>query len=813
MRRASSVEGGRPPPRPPGRGGGGAGGPAPPPPGALVGLEAYPAHAQAQYTYYVSPNGNDSGPGTQSQPLRTLTTAQQRARQAAASGDGNVEVNLLNGTYRLSAPLRFTAADSGRNGHTVTWKAADGAQPVVTGAQQVTGWVLDDAANGVYRANVGTGFDTRQLYVDGVLAQKARLQLSPSQISLNSSGFTIQNQNLNWLSSLPDQQRIEFLAHLTWTVRISPVNNISGSTVNLRQPAWNNNTWGWDTVQQPYIGPRFFLSNSRSFLTDAGEWYLNTGTGTLYYKPLPGQNPSTMRVELPRLQTLVEVGGTYAQPARNLKFQGITFTGTTWMHPSSPDGYANQQTGTFLNGHQSTRPGNAFTSCARGCYGFEGARNNWSQMPAAVQVSAAQGIGFEGNTFVNLGSIGLGIGNDANAHATGVGLGAHDIEVVRNTFTASAGGGIVVGGVRPDAHHPSDSRMVNRDITIADNRIHDTALEYLDNVAILATYATRLNIEHNYIANMPYSGIATGYGWGANDQGGSQEYVNRGLYDFQPIYNTPTTLREVRIVGNHLVNTVSRLWDAGCIYALSAHPSSVVEGNFCDRTGQLGLYFDEGSRYFTVTRNVMMNTAAQWAHANIQGGHNTGNLTVTGNFSTSSSITGIPHGQRGNTVQNNTVFSTGNIPSGAQQIMNAAGPRNGGGGGPSSGELRGVASNRCVDVPNQSTTNGTQLQIWDCWGGGNQQWTYTAAGELRVYSGSSQKCLDASGAGASNGTAVITWSCHGGANQRWNRNADGTIRSAQSGLCLDVSGASTANGALIQLWSCHGGNNQRWTLS
>ena len=48
-----------------------------------------------------------------------------------------------------------------------------------------------------------------------------------------------------------------------------------------------------------------------------------------------------------------------------------------------------------------------------------------------------------------------------------------------------------------------------------------------------------------------------------------------------------------------------------------------------------------------------------------------------------------------------------------------------GGGGGSTTVLRGVGSNRCLDDPNSSTTNGIQLQIWDCNGGGNQQWTYT----------------------------------------------------------------------------------------
>jgi hypothetical protein len=36
------------------------------------------------------------------------------------------------------------------------------------------------------------------------------------------------------------------------------------------------------------------------------------------------------------------------------------------------------------------------------------------------------------------------------------------------------------------------------------------------------------------------------------------------------------------------------------------------------------------------------------------------------------------------------------------------------------------ASGRCLDDPNSSTTNGTQLEIWDCNGGANQRWTPTS---------------------------------------------------------------------------------------
>ncbi|MBQ1010342.1 RICIN domain-containing protein [Micromonospora sp. M51] len=133
----------------------------------------------------------------------------------------------------------------------------------------------------------------------------------------------------------------------------------------------------------------------------------------------------------------------------------------------------------------------------------------------------------------------------------------------------------------------------------------------------------------------------------------------------------------------------------------------------------------------------------------------------------------------------------------------------GGGSGTGNGQLVGGQSGRCVEVPNSSTTNGTQTQLWDCSTASNQRWTQTASKQLTVYG---NKCLDASGAGTANGTAVIIWDCHGGANQQWNVNANGTITNAQSGLCLDANGAATANGTKIILWSCNGGTNQQWTL-
>ncbi|RVX39868.1 type 1 glutamine amidotransferase [Nonomuraea polychroma] len=124
----------------------------------------------------------------------------------------------------------------------------------------------------------------------------------------------------------------------------------------------------------------------------------------------------------------------------------------------------------------------------------------------------------------------------------------------------------------------------------------------------------------------------------------------------------------------------------------------------------------------------------------------------------------------------------------------------------STSALRGVGSNRCLDVNGASQANGAQAQIWDCNGQANQQWTSTSAGELRVYG---NKCLDVNGAGTADGTSVIIWDCNGQNNQKWRLNADGTITAVGANKCLDVSG--TANGTKARIWTCTGGTNQRWT--
>ncbi len=131
-------------------------------------------------------------------------------------------------------------------------------------------------------------------------------------------------------------------------------------------------------------------------------------------------------------------------------------------------------------------------------------------------------------------------------------------------------------------------------------------------------------------------------------------------------------------------------------------------------------------------------------------------------------------------------------------------PSNGGSGGTTT-RLVGVQSGRCLDDPAGATANGTLPSLYDCNGGSNQQWTYTASRQLQV----SGKCLDALSAGTSAGTKVDLYDCNGGTNQQWTFSGSAIV-GVQSGLCLDVTGQATANGSTIELWTCTGGANQQW---
>ncbi|MEI8319804.1 MAG: right-handed parallel beta-helix repeat-containing protein, partial [Planctomycetia bacterium] len=122
--------------------------------------------------------------GARTDPFPSLVDAQAAIRARLANGPQlrDIVVNIRGATYDLNGPVVFSAADSGRNGRTVTWQAAPGETPVFSGSRPVTNWqlVLDPhlyglGFNAVWKADVSSlsvagrsELRARQLSIDGV---------------------------------------------------------------------------------------------------------------------------------------------------------------------------------------------------------------------------------------------------------------------------------------------------------------------------------------------------------------------------------------------------------------------------------------------------------------------------------------------------------------------------------------------------------------------------------------------------------------------------------------------------------------------
>lgn len=130
--------------------------------------------------------------------------------------------------------------------------------------------------------------------------------------------------------------------------------------------------------------------------------------------------------------------------------------------------------------------------------------------------------------------------------------------------------------------------------------------------------------------------------------------------------------------------------------------------------------------------------------------------------------------------------------------------------------IRGVQSNRVLDVDGQSTANGANVQLWSYWGGNNQKWRIESVGNYyRFVNVNSGKVLDVSGYSSADGGNVIQYEWNGGNNQQWSLVYAGggnrwRIVNRHSGKSLDANG--TGNGANVQQYFWWGGDNQKWEI-
>ena len=570
---------------------------------ALIGwaVAAAPAAraAAAPVNFYVSPTGSDSNAGTSaSAPFQTLARAQTAVRAVDQATSGEITVNLAGGDYRLSQPLTLTAADSstGTAGD-IWWKAEAGAQPVVSGGVQVTGWTLANAASGIWSAPAPAGLtDTRQLYVNGVRAQRATGAL-PITVTQTATGYTTAAGDP--MASWPNQSHIEFVYKGglgAWTEPRCPVASITSTTITMAQPCWANSTervlrtdGSGRTVElvgrQSITEAPTSVENAYPLLTTPGQWYLNTATHTVYYLPLSGQNLATADVEAPVLQTLLTSDGNPSAEVHGIIFQGIQFSYAGYTVPDTTTGFSEIQATYTISGTggYATQGLCTFVSGGTCPYG------NWTKMPGNIDLTYDHNIHFDHDYFVHLGAAGLDLGD-----------GSQGDTVTACVFTDISGNGLDVGGV--DLNEPTTVQATTGTV-VKDSHFYNTSVEYQGGVAIDVGYVQDSTFLNNQINNVPYTGISVGWG---------------GWPDKVKLPAEPNSSQGNAFTDNLIYDHMSVLADGGAIYTNGITGSTLANGEHI--TGNLihdqisptghGIYTDNGSSYITITGNAEYDIAA-----------------------------------------------------------------------------------------------------------------------------------------------------------------------------------------------------------
>ena len=208
------------------------------------------------------------------------------------------------------------------------------------------------------------------------------------------------------------------------------------------------------------------------------------------------------------------------------------------------------------------------------------------------------------------------------------------------------------------------------------------------------------------------------------------------------------------------VQTSGRLW-AFANYSRFIRPGAVRISATSSNSGvDISAFKNtDGSVAIVVLNN---NSSSDTVNYSMSGTGSSGTVTPyltngSGNVAQQSAIT-LSNGSFGATIPARSLVTYVVGSTGGGSGGGGSGGGGSGGGGrrrrTGGGEIHALGSGKCLDVSNNSTAPGTQLDIWDCNGGSNQIWTRSSSNQLTVYSGSSQLCLDAYGNETTAGTKV-----------------------------------------------------------
>lgn len=306
-------------------------------------LAAGPTLAAMQRVVYVSADGVDTNPGTAKQPLASLQGARDKVRAILAGGKmtGDIEVRFAAGDYTVDETVEFGAEDSGRDGHRIIYRNADGLGSArFVGGRRVVNWTRHN--DHVWKATVGTNWVFHTLYEDGVSAMKARfpnlafdeqypMRRGPyltSRAGTKDGIIAFSGEDLQvegW-----DARYAEVVywpgGKRNWTRDTVPVRSIDVKSGLITL------THQGKSYDKLHGGDRYFVQGILQELDQAGEFFLDEAAGVLYYWPRNG-NPNEREILAPKVKRVVALQGEDASARiRDVTFEGLTFCVSDWTN-------------------------------------------------------------------------------------------------------------------------------------------------------------------------------------------------------------------------------------------------------------------------------------------------------------------------------------------------------------------------------------------------------------------------------------------------------------------------------------------------
>ena len=520
--------------------------------------------------YYVAPNGNDANVGSLESPLRTLDRAREVARVVTAGGmSADLHIQLRGGQYPLTKAVEFRPEDSGKDGFTIHYENYPNETPVLQGARPLTDWVAQ--ADGSYRAFIGVGQTISTLWEN---EQRGILARTPNSGYLYTMGavsgdpvqqaraFMAQSADLPNLTQL-DGLRIYIWPYKDWDVNIIPVTALDRASGRVEL--------GASAIYTITAKNRYYWQGAQAFLDSAGEFYVDSAAGYVYYRPR--QTPIAQQtILIPTTTTLINLGGEWSATAgdvHNLTFEGLVFDVTDFVptHYDWPD----------IDPYQTESANYA----------------------AMVYATNTKNISLIGNRFLRAGS------NVIRAPFSNQNL------TIRNNLLQDFGyNGVHLSGYKPGDGPFTDlaSSHANKQNVIENNLIVRGGQTLGHGNGVLLNFSGENQISHNKITGMPRSGIVL------HDVREAQ-LIGRTIYGV-PI--NATNQWELRHSRNNLVqyNDVSDLLghseDGGGIVLWGAGKGNTIKQNRVHHyTSDLpngltqGIYLDDESSYTTVTHNIV----------------------------------------------------------------------------------------------------------------------------------------------------------------------------------------------------------------